>query len=45
MSLVERKAYILPLDIVALEETMTTKGMGDRGHCFLVSDWSISTNP
>ena len=43
MSLVERKVYILPLDIVALEETMTTKGMGDQ--CFLVSDWSISTNP
>ena len=28
--LVERQAYILPLDIVALEETMTTKGITSK---------------
>ena len=42
--LVERQAYILPLDIVALEETMTTKGRGVRAHQFQVSDWLVATN-
>jgi len=40
--LVERQAYILPLDIVALEETITTKGITSKHPLVATTDSQIS---
>ena len=36
--MMERQAYILPLDIVSLEETMTTKGITSK-HLRVATSW------
>ena len=43
--LVERQAYILPLDIVALEETMTTKGITSKHLMVATNDGSVLDLP
>jgi len=43
--LVERQAYILPLDIVALEETMTTKGITSKHLLVATTDGSVLDLP
>ena len=43
--LVERQAYILPLDILALEETMTTKGITSKHLLVAGSDGSVIDLP
>ena len=43
--LVERQAYILPLDIVALEETVTTKGITSKHLLVASSDGSVLDLP
>merc|ERR1712098_28732 len=42
---VERQAYILPLDIVALEETMTTKGITSKHLLVATTDGSVLDLP